>query len=190
MKKPLVVAAVFVLALAVLVYVGIVERSIPVLRVSQLMSADVARAGGTIQVDGGEVATIESLAPLVFTVRPEGDPNLRVRVRSDRLAPENFKEGVKVSLRGEWDPSAEVFVAYKVSTQCPSRYQATSEAADGTSSRTDVPGAYAPVGGDGPGGDGPGGDGAGGDGPGGRGVGAMDAGGPHAAEAPSGSTAP
>ena len=131
MKKPLALSLVFAAALAVLVYVGLVERSIPVLRLTQLRSAEYA--GGTVQVDGGEIAAIESYAPLLFTVRPEGDPSFLLRVRSERLAPENFKEGIKVSLRGEYDPEEDVFVAYKVSTQCPSRYEASGEGgSDGT----------------------------------------------------------
>lgn len=129
MKKPLALSVIFAAALAVLVYVGLMERSIPVLRLTQLRSAEYV--GGAVQVDGGEIASIDSYAPLLFTVRPEGDPSFVLRVRSERLAPENFKEGIKVSLRGEYDPKEDVFVAYKVSTQCPSRYEASGEAGNG-----------------------------------------------------------
>jgi cytochrome c-type biogenesis protein CcmE len=126
MKKLIIVSAVFAGALAVLVWVGIVEASIPVLRPSQLLSGEYQ--GGTVQIDGGKVASVESLTPLRFEIQPDGDDATRVRVRSARLAPENFKVGVKVSLRGEYDATSGVFEAYKISTQCPSRYEAAKEA--------------------------------------------------------------
>ena len=126
MKKLLIVSFILAGALSYIAWVGIVEASIPVLQIPQLQSD--AYPGGTVQIDGGKIARIESLTPLVFTVAPDGDPSLQIRVRSSRLAPENFKEGIPVSLRGEYDRSRNEFVAYKVSTQCPSRYEAAKEA--------------------------------------------------------------
>ena len=123
--KLLVVSAVFLVALAVLVYVGVVSGSIPNLKLAQLASPKYE--GGPVQVDDGKVAAVESYAPLKFTVAAENDPSVVIRVTSPRSVPENFKEGIKVSLRGEYDPKTNSFNAYKISTQCPSRYVATSE---------------------------------------------------------------
>jgi len=128
MTKLIVVSTIFVCALGVLVWAGL-GASMPVLMVSQIDSP--AYAGGKVQLDGGKVARIDSYTPLVFTISPENDPSCTVRVRSSRLAPENFKVGIKVSLRGDYDRSAKEFTAYKISTQCPSRYEATKEVREG-----------------------------------------------------------
>jgi len=123
--KLLVVSAIFLCALGVLVWVGVVDASIPVLKLGQLSSD--AYKGGNVQIDDGKVAAIESYAPLRFTVTAENDSSLSMQVSSPRSVPENFKEGIKVSLRGEYDPKRNSFEAYKISTQCPSRYEATKE---------------------------------------------------------------
>ena len=130
MKKLVIVSAIFAAALAVLIWVGVVQASIPVLRPEQLIGAQSTYEGGPVQLDGGKIASIESYTPLKFTVASDKNPSLIIRVHSERLAPENFKEGIKVSLRGQFDRSKGLFVADKVSTQCPSRYEAASEAPD------------------------------------------------------------
>jgi cytochrome c-type biogenesis protein CcmE len=125
MKRIALVGAVFLSALVVLVWVGVVNASIPVLQVAELLSEEYK--GGEVQVDGGKIAKIESYAPLRFSVAAENDPKLAIAVASKVGVPENFKEGIKVSVRGEYDRDTKIFHAYKVSTQCPSRYEATSE---------------------------------------------------------------
>ena len=126
MRKLFIVSGIFVVALVVLVWVGVAGASMPVLTVSQIDTP--SYTGGKVQLDGGKVARIDSYTPLVFAVAPEGDPSRLVLVRSKSIAPENFKEGSKVSLRGEYDRKSREFTAYKISTQCPSRYEATKEA--------------------------------------------------------------
>lgn len=137
MRKLLAVSVILVVAISLLIWVGIVEASIPVLRLTRL-AADYR--GGTVQVDDGKVAEVESRSPLVFTVSPEGDRSLTLRVESDRIAPENLKSGTGVSIRGTYDPGTGVFHAYRVSTQCPSKYEAVRSARQ-TQESPDVPAA-------------------------------------------------
>lgn len=126
MAKILIVSGIFVSALAVLVWVGVVEASIPVLKLSQLQSAEYE--GGTIRLDDGHVAQIESLVPLRFTIAAKNDPSLTLQVESDTSKPENFKVGIDVGLQGEYNREKRLFRAFKVSTRCPSRYEATKDA--------------------------------------------------------------
>ena len=126
MAKILIVSGIFVTALTVLVWVGIVEASIPVLKLSQLRSAEYE--GGTIRLDEGQVAQIDSLAPLRFTIATKNDPSSTLQVESDAPPPENLKVGIDVGLLGEYNREKQSFRASKVSTRCPSRYQASEDA--------------------------------------------------------------
>ena len=111
MKRLVAVAGVLVCAVAVLVWVGIVEASIPVLRLSQLGAG---YEGGTVQLDGGKVREIQSHTPLVFTIYQDGDPSSVIRVESERLAPQNLRKDIPVSLRGTYDANRNVFTAYGI----------------------------------------------------------------------------
>jgi cytochrome c-type biogenesis protein CcmE len=73
-------------------------------------------------------------------VAQESDPSFVVEVHSQRSPPENFKVGVKVSLRGEYHRAENIFVAYKISTQCPSRYEASRDVREGNSAAKAPPG--------------------------------------------------
>lgn len=123
--KPLVVGIVFVSAVGVLIW-QVITSAIPVLPMHQLFAAEYQ--GGRVQVDNGEVVSIEKKGPLEFTVGLKNNPTVRIPVVSTQPMPENFKPGIPVSLRGEYDRESRVFHAYKVTTQCPSRYEATAEA--------------------------------------------------------------
>ncbi len=139
MKKLVIVSAIFVSALVVLVWVGIVQGSVPVLELEQIVGPRSSYDGGKVQLDGAKIAGIESLTPLRFTVASSRNPELVVNVQSERLPPENFREGIKVSLSGRFDRSRRLFVAEKVSTQCPSRYEAASEASGATATGGSAP---------------------------------------------------
>ncbi len=141
MKHLIAVSAILAGAVGVLVWVGIVQSSIPVLTVTQLRTG---YAGGAVQLDGGKVAAIQSLMPLSFTIASSEDPTARVEVRSDQIAPENLKEGTPVSLRGTYEPGSNSFQAYRISTQCPSRYEAANEAPGTAAAGTLAPPAGAP----------------------------------------------
>ena len=123
--KPLVVGVVFVSAVGVLIWQAVASM-IPVLHLQQLFAEEFQ--GGRVQVDNSEILSIENLAPLQFTVALKADPSTRLSVASTQTVPENFKPGTPVSIRGEYDKEAGVFHAYRITTQCPSRYEATEQA--------------------------------------------------------------
>ena len=119
--KPVVVGLILLGAATSLVAVAI-SSSVEVLRIDDLRTA---YAGGKIQVDGGKVLEIASYNPLAFTVCPDGNPDAAIQVVSKRTPPENLKPGIDVSLRGEYDPSTNTLDAYRISTKCPSKYEAS-----------------------------------------------------------------
>ncbi len=128
--KPVVVGVVFVVAVSVLVGVALGAR-IPVLTVDQLTSGDYEP--GTVerhvQADGAQVVEIESTEPpLRFKIATESNPTQVISVVSPQVMPDNFRVGIPVSVRGAYDPKTNEFTAYRVTTKCPSRYEASSEA--------------------------------------------------------------
>ena len=128
--KPFIVAAIFVAALTVVLWVAVTSASIPVLKLRTLRTA---YTGGYVRVDDGKIKEIESIDPLRFTVGTEGDLGGHLIVESKRTVPENFKTGVDVGLEGHYDPKRGVFTAERISTQCPSKYEATRAAAQRSS---------------------------------------------------------
>jgi len=130
MKKILPIFFLLFTAIGVLVYVGAVYASVPVMKIAQLRSVALPQ-DNEVRVDEGKVASIESFAPLRFTVAAAKDPSSTVVVESRRTVPENFKVGIEVSLVGEYDASRNVLTAYRISTMCPSKYEASKEGAEG-----------------------------------------------------------
>ncbi len=133
LPKPLIVGAVFVSAVGVLIW-QVAASMIPVIKIHQLFAED--QPGGKVQVDNGEIISIESIAPLQFTVGVKQDPETRLLVKSTVTVPENFKVGIPVSLRGTYDTENQIFNAYRITTQCPSRYEATKEAYEAAGATT------------------------------------------------------
>lgn len=131
MKQAILVTTILLGAAGILLWVGIARAGIPVLTVAELL------AGGSrdrvVQVDGGVVREIRTRIPLVFTLGAPGGES-EVLVRSKQLAPENFREGVPVSVRGVYDSTTKTLEAHRVSTQCPSRYRPASATPDAVSS--------------------------------------------------------
>ena len=150
--KPFVVALVFVAAIGVLVWQGL-QSAIPVLKLPQLLGGEYA--GGRVQTEG-EIRSILSISPLRFTVGQvsggtyEGkdgqessgaysvkDGASAVETATDDVGsmtvvasvtvPENFKVGIPVMVRGEFDADTKTFHAYELQTQCPSRYEASEQ---------------------------------------------------------------
>lgn len=121
--KALIVAVLFLGAAAALVGVAM-SSSVPVLEIHTLRSA---YAGGRVQVDGGKIVEVQGYEPLRFRVAPEGNPEAAIDVVSSSTAPENFKPGIDVSLRGDYDPEKNLLTAYRISTKCPSKYEASKE---------------------------------------------------------------
>ena len=135
--RPLAVALVFLSAVGVLIGVSLAENTIPVLQLHELRArasgteGDAGKgeaAGGNVIIDGSRIVAIRSAYPLVFDIAPAGAEDAPLRVESDTSPPENFKVGNPVRVWGALDRQANVFRAYQVTTQCPSRYKATEEA--------------------------------------------------------------
>jgi len=119
--KLAIIGIVFLVAIGVLVWVGVVEGGIPVLSVQELKSTLHA---GQCRIDDGLILSIENdHNPLEFTIRSESNPDARLSVSTQRTRPDNFKAGNKVSVRGVYDPVKKKFIADEVLTACPSRYE-------------------------------------------------------------------
>jgi hypothetical protein len=126
MKKLVIVTFTLVAAIGVLVWVGVQAASIPVVRVGELKGG--AHWEEEVRIDDGKVVAITGYSPLSFSVASEKDPANVLLVTSERSVPENFKVGSNVGLRGIYRRDRNVFDAYQVSTQCPSKYEASKDA--------------------------------------------------------------
>ncbi len=127
--KLAVVGIVFMAALGTLIYFGIREGKIPVVSIAEARSKD--RAGATCRIVDMIIRSVERPgAPLEFTMGPEASPGQTLPVTSERTAPENFKVGNKVTVKGAWDAARGKFVADEVVTACPSRYKEASARGD------------------------------------------------------------
>jgi cytochrome c-type biogenesis protein CcmE len=125
MTRLVVVSLIFAAAVGVLIWVGTVQASIPVIRVSEVLARS---PDGYMQVDDGKIVEIASLEPLRFSVAPAKDPAAILWVESRLAPPENFRKDIEVSLRGEYRKDRQTFEATRISTQCPSKYEASKEA--------------------------------------------------------------
>ena len=135
MKKILVVSAIFVAALGTLLWVG-VASAIPDLSVAEVLESPLVNGAqpgdaSPCQVKDGKVLAIESIAPLRFSVASRHDPTRVLAVTSDRSVPDNFRVGIDVGLRGTYRPQKGVFEAYRVTTKCPSKYEASKDSSMG-----------------------------------------------------------
>ena|ERR1041384_4948979 len=128
--KLAIVAVIFLSALGVLVWMGVVEGKIPVYKIQEMKAK--ASPGQVCRIDDGVIKSIERLGiPLEFTITSDADPSLALTVHSKILPPDNFKVGYKVGVKGSFDPASGVFQADEVMTKCPSRYKASETAAAG-----------------------------------------------------------
>ena len=121
MNKTVIVGLVFLCALGTLILV-MVRSTVPVLAFHELDSA--RYEGGNVHINDTQIVEIETLGPLVFFVSPRGHGSSRMRVESRQSVPENFKPGLDVGLHGTFDVETNTFHAYRVTTACPSRYEA------------------------------------------------------------------
>jgi hypothetical protein len=123
--KPLVVGSFFVAAMGALLWAGWMSASIPVVKVAELQATSHT---GTVEVKDAKVVFIESLAPLRFKVSPRNDASAFMWVESPGSIPENFKEGADVGLLGAYNREKNLLAAERITTQCPSKYEASKEA--------------------------------------------------------------
>lgn len=125
MKKVAFVALVFVVALSALVWVGIAS-AIPVLPLARLASPEYQ--GGNVEIKDAKVARVETWSPLRFSVTSrDGSLSEVIWVETPRSIPENFKEGNDIGLQGSYDRATNTFQAYRLTTACPSKYEASKE---------------------------------------------------------------
>lgn len=136
MQKILIVSVIFIAALGTLLWVG-VASAIPELSVTEVLAEQPLVNGAQrgedspCQVKDGKVLAIESLAPLRFSVASRYDPTRVLSVTSDRSVPDNFRVGIDVGLRGTYQREKGVFEAYRVTTKCPSKYEASKDGMGG-----------------------------------------------------------
>src|SRR3989442_5661219 len=118
--KIVLAAVVLASAVGVLIWMGIVEGSISVLKLHQLKDHP---EGKVCRIEG-LIDTIEQLAgPLRFTMRSATERSLKLKVESRASTPDNFKPDHSVSVRGIFDPKENLFRADEVTTACPSKYE-------------------------------------------------------------------
>ncbi len=86
--RVLIVGVVFVSAVGVLFW-QVAASTIPVIKINQLFADDHdgPTRGAKVQVDNGEITSIESIAPLQFTVGVKHDPETRLMVKSTVTVP-------------------------------------------------------------------------------------------------------
>ncbi len=123
------IGAIFIVAAGTLITLGIISRGIPVLKVGDLFAAESQpEPGQVVRIDDGKIVSIEAEHPsLRFHYANEKDPSKIILVESSRNPPENFRLGIGASIKGTYDPAGNVFKAYQVSTNCPSRYDPKEE---------------------------------------------------------------
>ncbi len=129
--KVFVISVVLVGALSAIVFLGVLEGSIPDYdRLSDFVASGYTGGEGQGNVKiVGKIASIESLMPLEFTIHDIENPTVSVRVQTDEAPPQNFKAGNDVGLRGSrYDPETRTFHAYHITTKCPTKYEASEQA--------------------------------------------------------------
>ncbi len=126
--KQVIIGVLFFGAIGLLVWKGVVEGGIPILKIQDLKASP---PEGVVRVEGSLIHSIESMAPkLEFTTRSETSQGVTLVVEATCGAPDNFKVGNKVSIRGTFDAKTGMFKADQVQTACPSRYEASKEAGE------------------------------------------------------------
>jgi cytochrome c-type biogenesis protein CcmE len=122
--KLAVVSSVFAIAIGVLIWRGVVEAGIRQLDVRELRTGKYT-SGEHVTVRG-KIAKIESKLPLRFTLAAFRSPDT-IEVASQRVHPENFEVDNNCMVSGQFDAETGVFTAYRVVTECPSRYNAAEQ---------------------------------------------------------------
>jgi cytochrome c-type biogenesis protein CcmE len=129
-KKLAVPLLLIVLGLVGLLVVGILEGGIPEIQAREM--SDAKYRTGTVKVHGLLDKIQSAERPLRFTIRDKLDPTATIEVYADKTRPDTFQESFDVSVEGIWDAKQNRFVADRILTKCPSKYE--SEAKDGIGS--------------------------------------------------------
>lgn len=131
MNKLAVPLALIGLGFVGLLTVGVLEGGVPEIQVRDVRTE--AYAGKVVKVHG-LLETIESKdRPLRFTVRDKDRPDILLPVYADKTRPDTFQESYDVAVEGRWDDAQQRFVADKIMTKCPSKYE--EQAKEGIGSR-------------------------------------------------------
>lgn len=134
MNKLAVPLALIALGFVGLMTVGILEGGIPEIQVRDVRTE--AYAGKVVKVHG-LLDKIESRdRPLRFTVRDKDRPDIVLPVYADKTRPDTFQETYDVAVEGRWDDAQQRFIADKIMTKCPSKYEA--EAKEGIGSKEEL----------------------------------------------------
>ena len=129
--KLAIVGVVFLTAIGVLVYMGVVEAGIPMVKIKDLLATEWKgdHQPQTCQIDEVKIASIEHQpSPLEFTISSASEPGVLLKVKSRRNPPDLFEVGKGVHLKGVYDPKTKTFIAEEVVTNCPSKYEASKSA--------------------------------------------------------------
>lgn len=117
--------------LTVLIAMGVMEGGIPEIQARELASG--AYRDRTVKVHGLLEKIEAGDRPLRFTVRDKDIADATFAVVADKTRPDTFSEGYDVSVEGEWDAGRNAFVADRIFTKCPSKYE--DEAKEGIGSK-------------------------------------------------------
>jgi len=79
--------------------------------------------GDSVKFDGKNIQ-------LTFTLRDMKEGKYELPVVYNDVKPDNFDDGAEVILEGYYDKKANVFKAEKVTTKCPSKYEAADTPAE------------------------------------------------------------
>jgi cytochrome c-type biogenesis protein CcmE len=116
--------AILISAISYLIFSGIQKTALYYLTVSEFEDKGASAYGELVKVNGrvveGSIQWNSEDHTLHFIIT-DGEKNLQVRYRG--VAPDTFKNGTEVVVRGVWEPG-NVFKADKIMAKCPSRYEA------------------------------------------------------------------
>lgn len=113
---------ILILAIIYLVYTGIQKAGVYYLTVSELKNGGSSSQGEVVKVNGKVTdGTIKWDGQSLNFIITDGKQDLQVRYRG--VAPDTFKNGTEVVVRGLWEPGS-IFQADKIMAKCPSKYEA------------------------------------------------------------------
>jgi len=122
-KRVIFVAAIVVIAIAVIAYIGISKFATYDITVSEFMAKADYYTGKQVRVVGevvpGSVSQDTKNFTLSFTIA-EGNESLPVVYQG--IVPDTFKEGTDIVVEGKSDQQG-VFHASQLITKCPSKYE-------------------------------------------------------------------
>lgn len=122
MKKLLVPVVLLLLGVVTLISISISEGGVPELQVKDLASG--RYDGRDVKVHGLLHEIQSGVRPLRFRLADKTDPTALIDVWADETRPDTFQVSYDVAVEGHWDKAERRFVAERVFTKCPSKYEA------------------------------------------------------------------